>query len=199
MPMNICLEVVDNTTVFINEIGQAGATDLVTLWGYNNTIPAGPTPGATTGSFEVLGTTFTATGTAGNYSAESAIPAYVEPQRTYVQAIGSQQLPCAYEDVSSLENIALRTPITPADFYERVQVVIRDANNNIIPLTKQPYDPSFPQVIFSNEQYYGMTFAFFKNEFGEEVASNELAYSCQGKTWDEASSMNGVTVESISY
>lgn len=200
MPANLCIEVVDNTTFFVNEIEAAGATDLVTLWNTNNAMPAGPTPSATTGEFEIMGTTFTATGTAGQYSADSAIPTYVEPQRTYVQAIGDHSLPCSYEDASyGLANIALRTPITPAEFYDRVKVVIRDANNNIIPLNKQPYDPSFPQVIFDNPQYYGMTIAFFENEFGEEVGSNELAYSCNGRTWEEASSMQGITLESISY
>lgn len=78
MPTNLCLEVVDNTTFKVNEVESAGATDPVTLWGYNNTMPAGPTPGSTTGEFEVLGTTFTATGTAGQYSTDSALPAYVE-------------------------------------------------------------------------------------------------------------------------
>lgn len=76
MPANLCLEVVDNTTFLVNEIESAGATNLVALWGYNNAMPAGPTPGATTGEFEIMGTTFTATGTAGQYSTDSALPEY---------------------------------------------------------------------------------------------------------------------------
>lgn len=75
----MCLEVIDNTTFLVNEIEAAGATDLVTLWGTNNAMPAGPTPSATTGEFEIMGTTFTATGTAGQYSTESNLPNWVAP------------------------------------------------------------------------------------------------------------------------
>lgn len=199
MPTNLCLEVIDNTTIKVNEIEAAGATDLVTLWGYNNTMPAGPTPTATTGEFEVLGTTFTATGTAGQYSTDSAIPTYVEPPTTAITAIGNVSLPAAYEDVMSLDNVALLTPITPAEFYNKVKVVLRDANNQIIPITKQPYDPSFPQVTMMDENYVGMTFVFFRDQYGQNVGSNELAYSCSAKTFDEAASYDNITVESISY
>lgn len=79
MPTNLCLVAINNTTFKVDEIEGAGATALPDLWGYNDAMPEGPSPSTTTGEFEVLGTTFTATGERGQYSTESAIPAYVEP------------------------------------------------------------------------------------------------------------------------
>lgn len=87
MPTNLCLVAINNTTFKVDEIEGAGATALPDLWGYNDAMPEGPSPSTTTGEFEVLGTTFTATGERGQYSVESNLPNWVAPTPTGVHDI----------------------------------------------------------------------------------------------------------------
>lgn len=103
MPTNLCLEVIDNTTFKVDEIEGAGATDLPVLWGTNNAMPEGPSPTTTTGEFEVLGTTFTATGERGQFSTDSAIPAYVETVLNEIEIWADQA--CTQRPTGSISRV----------------------------------------------------------------------------------------------
>lgn len=154
MPANLCLEVVDNTTFLVNEIEPAGATDLVNLWSTNNAMPAGPTPSATTGEFEIMGTTFTATGTAGQYSTENAIPAYVEPP-VPAPSFSGLQLPflMEYEDADT-RSINVSPDTTVFDFVNHLSVTVRKEGGNEVELTRTVGTGSnnMPSLRFRNEE-----------------------------------------------